>query len=397
MLAPGALNGVRVLELASIVAGPFCGTLLSEFGADVIKTEMPGRGDDLRRLGPTEGDVQYWWSVDNRNKRVMTLDLHKPAAQDIVRRIVPQVDVVLENFRPGVLEGWGLGWSELSKINPRLVMARITAFGQTGPRRMGPGFAAIGSAFGGTWYINGPADRAPSRPTPVYPDYLTGVFTAFGVMVALRHRDATGQGQWIDAALYESVFRIMEYAVPWYGRQGAVRERGGVQHSGWPGGCCQTKDGHWVAFTAPAQHLFERLCGLLGQPELSKDERFATTPARSANMGQYLGLVSDWFAARSFEDALAELTTHEVPHAPIMSMADIFGDPHFRERNMILDVPEPSLGTIPQPGVVPKLSLTPGTVRHAGPRVGEHTEAILAEYLKMGPADVAALRQDGVI
>jgi crotonobetainyl-CoA:carnitine CoA-transferase CaiB-like acyl-CoA transferase len=397
MLAPGALNGVRVLELASIVAGPFCGTLLSEFGADVIKTEMPGRGDDLRRLGPTEGDVQYWWSVDNRNKRVMTLDLHKPAAQDIVRRIVPQVDVVLENFRPGVLEGWGLGWDALSKINPRLVMARITAFGQTGPRRMGPGFAAIGSAFGGTWYINGPADRPPSRPTPVYPDYLTGVFTAFGVMVALRHRDATGQGQWIDAALYESVFRIMEYAVPWYGRQGAVRERGGVQHAGWPGGCCQTKDGHWVAFTAPAQHLFERLCGLLGQPELSKDERFATTPARSANMGQYLGLVSDWFAARSFEDALAELTKHEVPHAPIMSMADIFGDPHFRERNMILDVPEPSLGTIPQPGVVPKLSLTPGTVRHAGPRVGEHTEAILAEYLKMGPADVAALRTEGVI
>ena len=389
MLTPGALSGVRVLELASIVAGPFCGTLLSEFGADVIKTEMPGRGDDLRRLGPTEGDVQYWWSVDNRNKRVMTLDLHKPAAQDIVRRIVPQVDVVLES--------WGLGWNELSKINPRLVMARITAFGQTGPRRMGPGFAAIGSAFGGTWFINGPADRPPSRPTPVYPDYLTGVFTAFGVMVALRHRDATGQGQWIDAALYESVFRIMEYAVPWYGRQGAVRERGGVQHAGWPGGCCQTKDGHWVAFTAPAQHLFERLCGLLGQPELSKDERFATTPARSANMSQYLGLVSDWFAARSFEDALAELTKHEVPHAPIMSMADIFGDPHFRERHMILDVPEPSLGTIPQPGVVPKLSLTPGTVRHAGPRVGEHTEAILAEYLKMGPADVAALRKEGVV
>jgi len=217
------------------------------------------------------------------------------------------------------------------------------------------------------------------------------------VMVALRHRDATGHGQWIDAALYESVFRIMEYAVPWYGRQGAVRERGGVQHAGWPGGCCQTKDGHWVAFTAPAQHLFERLCGLLGQPELAKDERFATTPARSANMGQYLRVVEEWFGARSFQEALDLLTAHQVPHAPIMSMADIFTDPHFRERNMILDVPEPSLGTIPQPGVVPKLSRTPGTVRHAGPRVGEHTEAILSEYLKLGPDEIAGLRRDGVI
>jgi formyl-CoA transferase len=219
MLPPGALQGIRVLELAQIVAGPFCGALMAEFGADVIKTEMPGRGDDLRRLGPTEGGCGYWWAVDNRNKRVMTLDLHKPAAQDIVRKLAAKVDVVLENFRPGVLEGWGLGWEDLSRINPRLVMARITAFGQTGPRRMGPGFAAIGSAFGGTWFVNGPADRPPSRPTPVYPDYLTGLFTAFGVMVALRHRDATGQGQWIDAALYESAFRIMEYTVPWYGRQ----------------------------------------------------------------------------------------------------------------------------------------------------------------------------------
>ncbi|MET0852521.1 MAG: CoA transferase [Candidatus Rokuibacteriota bacterium] len=397
MLPPGALEGIRVLELAQIVAGPFCGALMAEFGADVIKTEMPGRGDDLRRLGPTEDGCGYWWAVDNRNKRVMTLDLHKPAAQDIVRKLAAKVDVVLENFRPGVLEGWGLGWDDLSRINPRLVMARITAFGQTGPRRMGPGFAAIGSAFGGTWFVNGPADRPPSRPTPVYPDYLTGLFTAFGVMVALRHRDATGQGQWIDAALYESAFRIMEYTVPWYGRQGKVRERGGVQHAGWPGGAYQTKDGHWVAFTAPAQHLFERLCGLLGSPELARDPRFATTPERSANMAEYLKYVEAWFAARGFDDAVRELEAHQVPYAPIMSMADIFGDPHFRERQMIVDVPEPTIGSLPQAGVVPKLSLTPGRISHAGPPIGQDTDAILREMLELSPDEIAALRRDGAI
>ena len=208
---PRPLDGIRVLELAQVVAGPFCGTLMAEFGAEVIKTEMPGRGDDLRRLGPSEDGTSYWFAVDNRNKKLLTLDLHQPAGQEIVRRLVARCDVVLENFRPGVLERWGLGWEDLHAINPRMVMARVTAFGQTGPLRQGPGYAAIGSAFGGTWYINGPADRPPSRPTPVYPDYMTGLFTAFGVLAALRHRDATGEGQWIDASLYESAFRVMEY------------------------------------------------------------------------------------------------------------------------------------------------------------------------------------------
>src|SRR6266699_544908 len=180
------LQGIRVLELAQVVAGPFCGTLMAEFGAEVIKTEMPGRGDDLRRLGPAEDGQSYWFAVDNRNKQLMTLDLHVAKGQDIVRKLVAKCDVVLENFRPGVLERWGLGWEALHAINPRLVMARITAFGQTGPLNQGPGYAAIASAFGGTWYVNGHADRPPARPTPVYPDYMTGLFTAFGVMTALR-------------------------------------------------------------------------------------------------------------------------------------------------------------------------------------------------------------------
>ena len=276
------LEGIRVLELAQIVAGPFCGALMAEFGAEVIKVEMPGRGDDIRRMGPAEQNVGYWWAVDNRNKQVMTLDLHHPKGQEIVRRLVPLVDVVTENFRPSTLERWHVGWEDLSGINPRLVMARITTFGQTGPWRNGPGFAAIGSAFGGTWYINGPADRPPSRPTPVYPDYMTGLFTAFGVLAALRHRDATGEGQWIDAALYESTFRTLEHTAAWYGRQGVVRERGGLQHIGWPGGACQTQDGRWVAYTAPAQHLFERVCKMLGQPDLPQDERYATPEAEDA-------------------------------------------------------------------------------------------------------------------
>jgi formyl-CoA transferase len=391
------LDGIRVLELAQIVAGPFCGALMAEFGAEVIKVEMPGRGDDVRRMGPAEGDVGYWWAVDNRNKKVMTLDLHHPKGQEIVRRLVPQVDVVTENFRPGTLERWHLGWEDLSRLNPRLVMARITTFGQTGPWRHGPGFAAIGSAFGGTWYINGPADRPPSRPTPVYPDYMTGLFTAFGVLAALRHRDTTGEGQWIDAALYESTFRTLEHTATWYGRQGVVRERGSIQHVGWPGGACQTKDGRWVAYTAPAQHLFERVCKMLGQPDLPQDERYATVEARGQHMRGFIQEVEHWFATHTYEEASKMLEEHQVPYSPIMSMADIFAEPHYRERDMIIDVPEPTLGSLPQPGVVPKLSRTPGRVTHAGPPLGYHTDEVLRTLLHLTETEVAELRQAGVI
>jgi crotonobetainyl-CoA:carnitine CoA-transferase CaiB-like acyl-CoA transferase len=393
---PLPLHGIRVLELAQIVAGPFCGTLMAEFGAEVIKTELPGKGDDLRRLGPTEDGVNYWWAVDNRGKKVMTLDLHTPEGQAIVRRLVPLCDVVIENFRPGVLESWGLGWEDLRKLRPSLIMARVTAFGQTGPLRQGPGFAAIASAFGGTWYLNGPADRPPARPTPVYPDYLTGLFTAFGVMMALRHRDATGEGQWIDAALYESAFRILEYAPTHFGRRGVVRERGGVQHSGWPGGAFRTADGHWIVFTAPAQHLFERLCAMLGQPALPTDPRFASYEGRSANMGELLALVEAWFAARKASEAIAALRTHDVPHSPIMSMADVFADPHYRARQTIIEVPS-EVGLLPQPTVVPRLSATPGRVTHAGPPLGRHTEEILAGLLEMSADEIAALRAAGVV
>jgi crotonobetainyl-CoA:carnitine CoA-transferase CaiB-like acyl-CoA transferase len=391
------LEGIRVLELASIVAAPFCGALMAEFGAEVIKTELPGRGDDIRRMGPSEGNCNYWWALENRGKKVFTLDLHHPQGQEIVRQLVPLCDVVLENFRPGVLERWNLGWDELSRLNPRLIMARVTAFGQTGPRRDGPGFAAIGSAFGGNWYLNGTPDQPPVRPTPVYPDYLTGLFTAFGIMVALRHRDATGEGQWIDAALYESAFRIMEYTPTLYGRQGIVRERGGRQHFAWPGGLCQTKDGRWVTFTAPAQHLFERLCAMLGQPELPQDPRFATAEKRAQHMPELLQQIEAWFAARTFEDAARELEAYQVPYSLIMSMADIFADAHYREREMIIEVPEPTVGSLPQPAVVPKLSRTPGRVTHAGPPMGAHTEEILSGLLGLSPEEITTLRREGAI
>jgi crotonobetainyl-CoA:carnitine CoA-transferase CaiB-like acyl-CoA transferase len=393
---PLPLRGIRVLELAQIVAGPFCGTLMAEFGAEVIKTELPGKGDDLRRLGPTEQGVNYWYAVDNRGKKVISLDLRTPKGQEVVRRLVPLCDVVIENFRPGVLESWGLGWEDLRRLRPSLIMARVTAFGQTGPLRDGPGFAAIASAFGGTWYLNGPADRPPSRPTPVYPDYLTGLFTAFGVMAALRHRDATGEGQWIDAALYESAFRILEFTPTLYGRQGIVRERGGIQHSGWPGGAFETSDGRWIVFTTPAQHLFECLCVMLGEPDLPKDARFATHEGRSANMAELLAMAQAWFAARTFAEAVADLQRHDIPHSPIMSMADVFADPHYRERQSIIEVPS-EIGPLPQPAVVPRLSATPGRVTHAGPPLGRHTDEVLTGLLGMSPAEIAELRAAGAI
>jgi crotonobetainyl-CoA:carnitine CoA-transferase CaiB-like acyl-CoA transferase len=391
------LEGIRVLELAQVVAGPFCGALMAEFGAEVIKTEMPGRGDDLRRLGPTEDGCAYWFAVDNRNKKLITLDLHLAKGQEIVRRLVPHCDVLLENFRPGVLERWGLGWESLHAINPRLVMARITAFGQTGPLNQGPGYAAIGSAFGGTWYVNGPDDRPPARPTPVYPDYMTGLFTAFGVMAALRHRDATGEGQWIDAALYESAFRVMEYAPTLYGRQGIVRERGSQQHGGWPGGAFETEDGKWIVFTAPAQHLFERLCGMIGRPELPRDPRFASSAERRQHIPVIIDLMSKWFAERPFDKACAELEDADIPHSAIMSMADIFANPHYRARQMIVDVPVDGLGTLPQPGVVPKLSLTPGQVTQAGGVLGGDTDEVLSQLLGMSNDEIAQLRAERVL
>jgi crotonobetainyl-CoA:carnitine CoA-transferase CaiB-like acyl-CoA transferase len=393
---PLPLTGIRVLELAQIVAGPFCGTLMAEFGAEVIKTELPGKGDDLRRLGPSEDGCNYWYAVDNRGKKTMTLDLRTPKGQDLVRRLVPLCDVVIENFRPGVLESWGLGWTDLKTLRPSLIMARITAFGQTGPLREGPGFAAIASAFGGTWYLNGPADRPPARPTPVYPDYLTGLFAAFGVMAALRHRDVTGEGQWIDAALYESAFRVLEYTTTLYGRKGVVRERGGIQHSGWPGGAFRTADGHWIVFTTPAQHLFERLCAMLAQPDLWRDPRFAAHDARGAHMGELLAIVEAWFAARPFDEAIEGLRTHDIPHSPIMSMVDIFADPHYRERRTIIEV-DSEVGPLPQPAVVPRLSATPGRVTHAGPPLGRHTEEVLGSLLGMSHAEIAGLRAEGVI
>ncbi|MBM4440340.1 MAG: CoA transferase [Candidatus Rokubacteria bacterium] len=391
------LEGIRVLELAQVVAGPFCGTLMAEFGAEVIKTEMPGRGDDLRRLGPSEDGHSYWFAVDNRNKKLMTLDLHLPQGQEIVKRLVRQCDVVLENFRPGVLEKWGLGWEDLHAIKPDLVMARITAFGQTGPLNQGPGYAAIGSAFGGTWYVNGHADRPPARPTPVYPDYMTGLFTAFGVMTALRHRDRTGEGQWIDAALYESAFRIMEYSTTFYGRQQVVRERGGVQHAGWPGGAFETQDGRWIVFTTPAQHLFNRVCAMIGQPDLPKEPRFADASERPKHIPEVIDLMTAWFKARPFEQCIKALLDADIPHSPIMSMADIFADPHYKAREMIIDVPVEGLGSFAQPGVVPKLSRTPGRVTHAGPAMGRHTDEILSGLLGMSAAQIDALRAEKVI
>ena len=375
-----------MLELAQVVAGPFCGTLMAEFGAEVIKTEMPGRGDDLRRLGPSEDGTSYWFAVDNRNKKkLMTLDLHQPQGQEIVRRLVAKCDVVLENFRPGVLEALVLGWEALRAINPRLIMARVTAFGQTGRRRQGPGYAMIGSAFGGTWYLNGHADQPPARPTPVYPDYLAGLFTAFGVLAALRHRDATGEGQWIDVSLYESAFRVLEYTTTLYGRRKVVRERGGLQHAGWPGGACRTQDGRWLVFTAPAQHLFERLCVMLGQPDLPKDPRFVSADERPKNVPVVMNLAEEWFATRTFDSAVAALETHH-PARPdhehhrhlCRSSLPRARDDHRRDGG--------GPGSVAQPGGDPKLSATPGRVTHAGAALGRHTDEVLSGLLGLSTA-----------
>jgi succinyl-CoA:(S)-malate CoA-transferase subunit B len=398
-LVPTALDGLTVLDLATFVAAPFCCTLLGEFGADVIKVEQPGRGDDLRRLGtPAAAGLSYWWLVESRNKKSITCNLRDPEGQALVRRLAGGADVLAENFRPGTMERWGLGWDELRAVNPALVMVRISAFGQTGPYRERPGFGRIAAAMSGISYLSGYPDRPPVSPgTPTIPDYLAGALAAFGALAALEHRRRSGQGQVVDVGLYEPMLRMLDELVPVYGATGHVRERIGsgteyvVPHDHY-----RARDGRWVAIACTNDRMFARLAAAMGRPELAAE--FPTMASRLARRADLDALVQAWVGAADAADVLARLDAAEVPCGPVASARDLFEDPHVRARGNIVRIASPLGGTLSMVGVVPRLTASPGRIEAVGPvTAGAHNEEIYCGRLGLTRDDLRALAARGVI
>ncbi|HSA50923.1 MAG TPA: CoA transferase, partial [Yinghuangia sp.] len=370
--ADGPLAGVRVLELGSFVAGPFAGQLLADMGAEVIKIESPGDGDPMRRWGVMLEGRSIWWSALARSKRLAAIDLRKPEGRAVARRLALSCDVVLENFTPGRLEQWGLGYDELSRENPRLIMTRVSGFGQSGPRASDPGFGSIGEAMGGLRELTGSPDRPPARAALSLGDQLAGLFAAFGTVAALRQVERDGRGQVVDVALYEAVFALSESLVSDYELTGYVRERSGGGLPGVaPSNAYPTADGRMVMIAANADPIFTRLVKAMGRPELATDERYATHVARGARMQEVDDLVASWTSTLDFDTIGAALAEAAVPHGLIYRAPDMLDDPQYAAREMIQRVHDAVLGRdVPMPGIVPRLSRTPGRIRWAGADVG---------------------------
>ena len=395
-----ALDGLTVLDCATFVAAPFCCTLLGEFGASVIKVEQPGIGDDLRRLGRRAASGQPdWWLVESRNKKSITCNLRAPEGQALLRRLAASADVLAENFRPGTMERWGLGWEDLRAVNRGLVMVRISAFGQTGPARERPGFGRIAAAVSGASYLSGHPDRPPVSPgTPTIPDYLAGAFGAFGALTALRHRDRTGEGQVVDIGLYEPMLRMLDELVPVYGATGYVRERiGSATEYVVPHNHYAARDGGFIAIACTNDRMFERLATkAMNQPALVSE--FPTMAARLARRQDVDAAVARWVGALDATEALARLDAAEVPCSRVASVRDIFEDAQVRARGNIVELPSPLGGLLHMIGVVPRLSATPGEVRETGPlTVGAHNEEIYCGRLGLSRDDLADLRRRGVV
>ncbi|MCW5749885.1 MAG: CoA transferase [Alphaproteobacteria bacterium] len=393
------LSGIRILDCATFIAAPFSAAICGEFGAEVIKVEQPGGGDALRRFGtPTErdGDTLAWLS-EGRNKNSVTLDLRRPEGRELFLGLVAKSDVVAENFRPGTLEKWGLGWDVLSGVNPGLILLRVSGYGQTGPKRDLPGFARIAHAFGGLTYLAGMPGGPPVTPgSTSLADYIAGLYGAVGMLMALRHRDATGKGQVIDIALYEAIFRVLDEIAPVHARTGRVREREGAGTlNACPHGHFECADGKWVAVACTSDKMFERLARVMGRPDLA--ERFPRTADRLRHRGIVDGEVAAWTGARAQAEVLAETAAGEVPCGPVNSIADIFADEQFAARGNLLRFPHPEIGEVVVPNVLPLLSLTPGSVQSLGPRLGEGNEEVYSRLLGLSAERIAALRASGVI
>ena len=397
----GPLAGVRVLELGTLLAGPFVGRLLGDFGADVIKAEPPGQGDPLREWGPHRyKDRSLWWPVQSRNKRLITLNLRDPRGQDLCRRLAARSDVLVENFRPGTLERWGLSPDELHEHNPGLVIARVSGYGQTGPYAGRAGFASAGEATGGLRYINGFPGQPPPRTGISLGDSIAAMFAAQGILMALYHRDAHGgRGQVVDASIMESCFALLESMVPEYDRLGVVREPSGtvLGHVA-PSNVYKSRDGTWMVIAANAENLWQRLCKTIGRPDLLEDPRFATHRGRGEHMEELDGIIGAWAAERDADEIDRVLNDARIVCGPVNTIADIFEDPQFRARDMLIPMEDPELGPLTAPGIVPKLSGTPGAAAYTGSwTLGERNDEVYGGLLGLDEAERATLREEGVI
>jgi len=393
----GALRGVRVIEMGQLIAGPFAGKTLGEFGADVIKIEAPGSGDPLRNWRMIKEGTSVWWQVQSRNKRSIALDLRSAEGQDIARKLIAEADVLIENFRPGTLEGWGMGWDALSALNPGLVMLRISGYGQTGPYRDLPGFGAIGEAMGGLRHLTGEPDRVPVRCGVSIGDTLAALHGTIGVLTALYHRKVNGgKGQVIDVALHEAVFNVMESLLPEYSAFGAVREAAGSALPGIaPSNAYRCNDGY-VLIAGNGDSIFKRLMAVIGRDDLAHDPALADNAGRVVRVAEIDAAISVWTATRPITEVLDLLGGARVPAGKVYTAKDIAEDPHYRARDMILAQSTRDGYDLEVPGVVPKLLGTPGTVRSSAPGLGDDTDGVLRE-LGLSEPDIAALRDKGVV
>ena len=395
--AIAALRGLRVVEMGQLIAGPFAGKTLGDFGAEVIKIEPPGAGDPLRNWRMLQDGTSVWWQVQSRNKRSIALDLRSADGQEIARRLIAEADVLVENFRPGTLEGWGLGWEALSALNPGLVMLRISGYGQTGPYRDLPGFGVVGEAMGGLRHLTGEPDRVPVRCGVSIGDTLAALHGVIGVLAALYHRKVNGgQGQVIDVALHEAVFNVMESLIPEYSAFGAVREPAGSALPGIaPSNAYRCVDGV-VLVAGNGDSIFKRLMSAIGRDDLANAPDLASNPGRVARVDELDAAIGAWCAPRRVDEVLQALGAARVPAGKVYTAKDIAEDPHYRAREMILRQTTRDGDTIEVPGVVPKLTGTPGRLRSPAPRLGEDTDAVLRE-VGLSEDQIAALRERGVI
>ncbi len=395
---PLPLEGVRVLELGTLLAGPVTSRMLAEFGAEVIKVEPPSGGDPLRSWRGLYQGHSLWWYLQSRNKKCITLDLRQAEGQELARSLAARSDVLVENFRPGTLERWGLGYEELRGLNRGLVMVRISGYGQTGPQRHKAGFAAIGEAIGGIRYLTGFPDRPPVRTGVSLGDSLAAMWGAFGALAALRERDHWGEGQVVDVALHEAIFALTESLLPEYHKLGYVRERSGAALPGIaPSNTYTCGDGKHLVIGGNNDSIYGRLMRAIGRPDLAGDPRLQHNAGRVQHVEEIDAAISAWAGERTIEQAVAILDAASVPAGPIYSIADIVRDPLFHERGMIEEHETPEVGTIQIPGVVPRLSRTPGRTRWVGPPLGAHNREIYGGLLGLREEEIAGLTERGVI
>jgi formyl-CoA transferase len=394
----GPLAGMRVLELGNFIAGPFAGQLLGDYGADVVKVETPGQGDPMRTWGLTHEGEGLWWPAIARNKQSVAIDLRRPEGRELVRRMARHCDVVLENFRPGRLDEWGLGYQNLAPDNPRVIMVHVSGFGQTGPRSGEAGFGSIGEAMGGIRATTGEPDRPSARCGISLGDALAALFAVIGCLAAVTERQRSGIGQEVDVAIYEAVAALMESTLADYEVGGVLRTRtGGVLPGVAPANAYPTLDGSDVLIAGNADSVFTRLCAAMGQPGLAEDERFATHTARGSHMTEIDALIAAWTSTLASDDLLALLSSHGVPAGRVYTAADVLDDPHYAARDMVVRAVARAGFPAPMAGVVPKFSRTPGTVTDVGPRLGEHTELVLRNLAGVADAEWSALVASGTV